>query len=197
MRVEHRARLLAMVTVGVLAHHVKAPAAAQLRSQDFATSAVFDLIVEKSRMLKPGSTKIVTESAFVRLGHAFGNPSAERLEIRFFTRPIDPSEVPEMIATGQAKRSPNEESAALVLHLDKAHHVTQADLSILTQGTTVARTMASMPADLKKYFSDYQFDGKQLRLKTTGSRSEPEIQNEKMYLAWMVDLNLPVFQPAR
>jgi len=83
--------------------------------------------------------------------------------------------------------------AALVLFLDKDNKVWQANLSYVIPGTTVARTVAWKPEELKKYFSDYQFDGKRLTLKSTGSYSETESGKEKLRLSWNVDFNLPVF----
>jgi hypothetical protein len=53
------------------------------------------------------------------------------------------------------------------------------------------------PEELKKYFSNYHFDGKRLMLKSKGSYSEQESGKEKMRLSWNVDLNLPVFHPVK
>ncbi len=67
------------------------------------------------------------------------------------------------------------------------------NLSYVVPGTTVARTVAWKPEDLKKYFSDYQFDGKRLQLKSKGTYSEVDSKQQTMSLAWDVDINLPVF----
>jgi hypothetical protein len=53
--------------------------------------------------------------------------------------------------------------------------------------------VAGKPEELKKYFSNYQYDGKGLILKSNGSYSELESRKEKMRLSWTVDFNLPVF----
>jgi hypothetical protein len=81
--------------------------------------------------------------------------------------------------------------------LDKDNKVWQANLSYVIPGTTVARTVAWKPEELKKYFSNYQFDGKSLILKSKGSYSEQESGKEKMRLSWDVDFNLSVFHPVK
>jgi hypothetical protein len=69
----------------------------------------------------------------------------------------------------------------------------EVNLSYVIPGITVARTVAWKPDELKKYFSNYQFDGKRLTLKSKGSYSDMESAKEKLRLAWNVDFNLPVF----
>jgi hypothetical protein len=59
------------------------------------------------------------------------------------------------------------------------------------------RTVAWKPEEVKKYFSNYQFDGKRLILKSKGSFSEQQSGKEKMRLSWNVDFNLPVFHPVK
>jgi len=53
--------------------------------------------------------------------------------------------------------------------------------------------VAWKPDELKKYFSDYQFDGKRLQLKSKGTYSEIDSEQKTMSLAWDVDIDLPVF----
>jgi hypothetical protein len=64
-------------------------------------------------------------------------------------------------------------------------------------GTTVARTVAWKPEELKKYFSAYQFDGKRLVLKSKGRYSESENGRENLRLSWDVDVNLPVVRDVK
>ena len=92
-----------------------------------------------------------------------------------------------------AKELKRSDYAALVLFLDKDNRVWQANLSYVVPGTTVARTVTWKPEELKKYFSNYQFNGKRLALKSNGSYSETESGKEKLRLSWNVDFNLPVF----
>ncbi len=67
----------------------------------------------------------------------------------------------------------------------------------MVPGTTVARTVAWQPDDLKKYFSDYQFDGKRLRLKSKGTYSELNSKQEAMTLSGDVNLDLLVFDRSK
>ena len=53
------------------------------------------------------------------------------------------------------------------------------------------------PEDLKKYFSNYRFDGKRLTLQSNGSYSESESGKEKLRLSWNVDFNLPAFNSVK
>jgi hypothetical protein len=50
---------------------------------------------------------------------------------------------------------------------------------------------------LKKYFSNYRFDGKRLSFKSKGSYSDTESGKEKLRLSWNVDFDLPVFRSPR
>jgi hypothetical protein len=118
------------------------------------------------------------------------------LEIQFFTNPITQATITDVFKNG-AKESKKSDYAALVLFLDKDQKVWQANLSYVIPGTTVARTVAWKAEELKRYFSNYQFDGKRLILKSTGSYSEAESGKEKMRLSWNVDFNLPVFNSVK
>jgi hypothetical protein len=60
-------------------------------------------------------------------------------------------------------------------------------------GTTVARTVASSPEELTKYFSDFRFDHNRLQLKSEGNYPAPDLKEETLTLSWDVDLDLPVF----
>src|SRR5688572_21550113 len=51
------------------------------------TRASFELVVEKSTVLRPGKTRLDAKSAFATLTNKFGGTTA--LRIQFFTRPID------------------------------------------------------------------------------------------------------------
>ena len=151
--------------------------------------AVFELVVSGSKVLRSGPSKIVTESAFVTLTHTLmGN--TDGLEIQFFTKPITDAARADILEHG-AREMRRSDYAALVLFLDKNHQVHQVNLSYVVPGTTVARTVAWKPEDLRQ-FSNYKFDGKRLRLKSKGLYDESG--EERLKLSWEVDLNLPVFE---
>jgi hypothetical protein len=195
VRVKRRPHLL-VVAVCFMASYVRAQSDAHFSAQDFKTKSVFELVVNDSSVLKAGASRIVTQSAFVTLAHGLIPGNSEGLEIQFFTKPITEATIADILKNG-AKESKKSDYAAFVLFLDKDNKVWQANLSYVIPGTTVARTVAWKPEELKKYFSNYQYDGKRLILKSNGSYIEPESGKEKMRLSWNVDFNLPVFHSVK
>ena len=187
-------KLLYFVGIGIwlIASHVWAQSDVRLSPQDFKTKAEFELVVNDSTVLKAGANRIMTQSAVVTLAHGLIPGNSEGLEIQFFIKPITEAAVTDILKNG-AKELKRTDYAALVLFLGKDNRVWQANLSYVVPGTTVARTVAWKPEELKKYFSTYQFNGKRLVLKSNGSYSETESGKEKMRLSWNVDFNLPVF----
>ncbi|HEY2974259.1 MAG TPA: hypothetical protein VGJ48_17215 [Pyrinomonadaceae bacterium] len=158
---------------------------------NFKTRAVFELVNHQPGLIQQGSNKISTESALVtHTNGLMGN--TEGLEIQFFTRLITEADQKDVLENG-AKEMKGSDYAALVLFLDKQNKIGQVNLSYVVPGTTVARTVAWKPEDLKKYFSDYQFDGKRLQLKSKGTYSETDSEQRTMSLAWDVNIDLPVF----
>ena len=165
-------------------------------SKDFNTKSVFELVNHQSGVIKQGSTRIVAESAFVTQTNELFPGKTEGLEVQFFTKPITEAARTDILENG-AKQLRKGDYATLVLFLDKEKRVWQVNLSYVIPGTTVARTVAWKPEDLKKSFSNYQFDGKRLRLKSKGTYNELNPKQEAMSLSWDVDFDLPVFVRAR
>ena len=187
---------LLVVAVCFIASHVRAQSVAHFSSQDFKTKSVFELLINDSSALKPGASKIVTQSALITLARGLIPGNSDGLEIQFFTKPITEAVMTDILKNG-AKELKKSDYATIVLFLDKDNKVWQANLSYVIPGTTVARTVAWKPEELKKYFSNYQFDGKRLILKSNGSYSETESGKEKLRLSWNVDFNLPVFHSVK
>jgi len=187
---------LLSLAICFIASQVGAQSGAQFNAQDFNTRSVFELVVNDSRVLKVGASKIVTQSAFVTLAHGLIPGNSEGLEIQFFTKPITEAAIADILKN-RAKELKKRDYAAFVLFLDKANKLWQANLSYVIPGITVAITVAWKPDELKKYFSSYQFDGKRLTLKSKGSYSDMESGKENLRLAWNVDFNLPVFHSTR
>ena len=160
-------------------------------SQDFETKAFFESVVNSSSVLKQGSNSISTVSAFVTLTQKGILGYSSRLEIQFFTRPLTEKDRTDILGNG-ARELERSGHAMLVLSLDKDNKVGQADLSCVIPGTTITRTVAWKPEELGRYFSDYKFDGKQLTLKSKGSYSDLDSEQERIKLSWKVDLDLPV-----
>jgi len=107
----------------------------------------------------------------------------------FLTKPVTESALPD-IMTNDAKELRRSSHAALVLYLDKDNKVSQANLSYVVPGTTVARTVAWKPDELKRYFSNLSFERGRVLLKSTGNYSEAG--QDTMKLSWNIDLDLPV-----
>jgi hypothetical protein len=187
---------LLVIGVWLIASQARAQSAARFNAQDFATKSVFELVVSDSSALKAGASKIVTQSAFVTLAHGLIPGNSDGLEIQFFTKPITEAAITDILKNG-ARELKKSDYAALVLFLDKDNKIWQANLSYVIPGTTVARTVAWKPEELKKYFSNYQLDDKRLILKSNGSYSETESGKEKIRLSWNVDFNLPVFRSVK
>ena len=164
--------------------------------QDFQTRAAFELIVTDSKPLKPGTSKIVTQSAYVTLAHGLVPGNSDGLEILFFPEPIT-EKVKADILENDAKDLKKGSYAALVLYMGNDNKIGQANLSYVVAGTTVARTVAWKAEELQKYFSDYRFDGQRQVLKSKGSYVESERDREQLRLSWEVDFNLPVIREVK
>lgn len=166
-------------------------AADQFDQRDFQTDASFELVVSKSEYLRPGASKITSQSAYVSLAHGLTAGNADGLEVMFFSRPVTQASVPDLMST-DASEMRTSAYAAMVLFLDKNKKVAQANLSYVVPGTTVARTVAWKPDELKRYFSDMTFTDGRLVLKSAGSYSEADSAQEVFTLTWDIDLDLPV-----
>ena len=159
--------------------------------RDFQTDATFELVVSKSKYLRPGTSKITSQSAYVSLTHGLIPGNSNGLEVMFFTKPVTQATLPDIISN-DAKELRKSDYADMVLFLDKENKVRQVNLSYVVPGTTIARTVAWKPDELKRYFSDMTVNDGRLVLKSTGSYSEDESAQEVFKLTWDIDLDLPV-----
>jgi hypothetical protein len=116
------------------------------------TTGSFELVVKDSKPLKPGTSRIRYQSAFAWRVHGLVPGNADGIEIVFVTKPITDAMLPDIL-TKDAKELRTGDYAALVLFLDKDDNVSQVNLSYVVPGTTVARTVAWKPDDLRKHFS--------------------------------------------
>jgi hypothetical protein len=89
----------------------------------------------------------------------------------------------------------NTSYAFIQLTVDKDLKVWQVDMSVPGHGCTIA----PFEADVKKFLQDYQFDGKDLRLKSKGSyvcdMKSLGIPDQKF--GWDMDLNTTVFKKVK
>jgi hypothetical protein len=166
-------------------------AADRFDPNDYQTQANFELAIDKSKYLKPGTSKVAAQSAFVSLVHGLIPGNSDGLEVMFFTKPISEASLPD-IMNNDAKEMRRSSYAALVLFLDKESKVWQVNLSYVVPGATVARTVAWKPDELRRYFSDMTFKDGRLVLKSAGSYSESEPAQDVLKIRWDVNLDLPV-----
>jgi hypothetical protein len=184
---------LLTIALALVASHAHAQSTGGLRAQAFSTRAVFELVVRNSDVLAPGATRILTQSAVATRVRGLSPGNADGLEVQFFTAPMTDAGVADVLQTG-GKALKNGDYAALVLFLDKDGKVWQVNLSYVVRGTTVARTVAWKPEELKNYFSNYRMDGTRLVLRSSGTYSEIESATEVLRLSWNVDCDLPVIE---
>lgn len=145
----------------------------------------FELVVKDSKPLKPGTSRIRYQSAFASRVHGLIPGNADGIEIVFLTKLMPEAGVP-ALRTG--------DYAAFVLFLDRDDHVWQVNLSYVVPGTTVARTVAWKPDDLRKHFSRVTVGGGRVVVKSKGTYSETESGREALKLTWDVDVDLPVIR---
>ena len=179
-----------VVIFGVL-RQVHASSYGPFTLQDFQAKGAFELVVNESKYLKSGTSKLTTKSAYVALAHGLIPGNSDGLEIVFFPKPIT-ERIKTDILENDAKELKKGSYTAFVLYIGKDNKIWQANLTYVVPGATVARTVAWKPEQLQKYFSDFKFDGTRLVLKSKGNYSESEKAQDRLSLSWVVDLNLPV-----
>ena len=139
-------------------------------------TGAFELVVKDAKPLKAGTTRIRSGSAVASRVHGLVPGNVDGIKLVFATAP----------------ETRSGDYAALVLFLDREDRVTQVNLSYVVPGTTVARTVAWKPEDLRKQFSDVSIRGGRVALKSKGTYSEIEAGREALTLTWDVDVDLPV-----
>ncbi len=166
-------------------------------SQPFQTNALFNLTVQKSKVLKLGKSRLETKSAFVTYTNEFFAGKTKALKIQFFTQPIG-EQARAKLLTGDNREISRGGYAALVLFIDARNQIWQVNLTYVIPGITVVRTVAWTQEELAKYFIDYHFEQNRLRLKSKGVyNTQPDSQDEQFTLSWNVDLNVPVFDEVK
>jgi len=185
---------IVMIVILILAAFATDISAASSRtSQDFQTNASFDLMVQKSAVIRLGASRLETQSAFVTYTNEFFGGRINALKIQFFTEPIGADTQATLMKRGGGDIG-KDGYAALVLFLDAKDQITQANLTYVIPGTTVVRTVASSREELTRYISGYHFDRIRLRLKSRGTyNTAPDEKDEVLTLTWDTELDLPVF----
>ena len=127
-----------MVILVLAGFATDASAESALASQDLQARASFDLVVQKSQVLKLGATRLETQSAFVTYTNEFFAGRTNALKIQFFTQPIGAEAQVKLLKRDDREMGKNG-YAGLVLFLDARDQITQANLTFVVPGTTVVR----------------------------------------------------------
>ena len=128
--------------------------------------------------------------------HGLTPGNADGLEVLFFESPITESDLPDLMKN-DARENRKGSYAAMVLYLDNQNRVSQVNLSYVVPGTTVARTIAGTPDELKRYFSRASVKDGRLAGHERGAYSEADPAQDVFKLGWNVDLDLPVKRDVR
>jgi hypothetical protein len=139
------------------------------------TNATDNFTVDGRKLEASHSLAVLTDEFF----------NGRTLALKICYSPKEIVERPNQGPTNDAER------AYLVLFIDKANQIWQVNLTVVFNGMTYGNTVASESADLKKYFDDYSFDGKQLRLRSNGT-FRTEVDGKAQVMSWTVDTDVPV-----
>ncbi len=191
MSVRVRIGKIALLCLAVFTTDISAETT--VASRDLQTKASFDLVVQKSPVLKLGSSRLETQSAFVTYTNEFFAGRVNAVKIQFFTQPIGEEAQAKLLKRDDRDIGKNG-YAGLVLFLDARDQITQANLTYVVPGTSVVRTVVSSREEVARYVSEYRFDRSRLRLKSRGTyNSAPGAADEVLTLSWDTDLDLRVF----
>jgi hypothetical protein len=136
-----------------------------------------------------------------------GAPGYSWLRISFYSFPVTADDITGVIKgdTGSMDKKWNLKAnnpkdynssyAVIQLSVDKNSKVWQVDMSVPGHACTVA----PFEPNVKTFLQDYQFDGKNLRLKSKGSYvcDMKFMGNANQTFSWDIDLNTPVFQKVK
>jgi hypothetical protein len=87
-----------------------------------------------------------------------------------------------------------ERRVILVLFIDKAGALWQANLTFVVPGQTVIRTIAGRPDEVARFAAGYAYDGRRLRLRASGDISEA---SPTLRMHWELDIDEPVVDQTR
>ena len=136
-----------------------------------------------------------------------GAPGYSWLRIYFYSFPVAADDVASVMKgdTGSMERKRTQKAsnpkdynasrAVIQLSVDQNFKVWQVDMSVPGHACTIA----PFEPDVKAFLQEYQFDGKNLRLKSNGSyvcdMKSMGIPNQKF--SWDIDLNTAVFEKVK
>lgn len=96
---------------------------------------------------------------------------------------------------GMASKQYNNSHAGIQLSVDKSYKVWQVDMSLPGHTCTIAYSESG----IREFLQDYQFDGKNLTLKSKGSYvcDMKSVGMSDDSLGWDIDVHIPVFAVVR
>jgi hypothetical protein len=191
MRAKTFGLLVTAAVVSSIAGRGEAQTAGIPRLQDFQAKGSFELVVTKSEVLKPGASRINAVSAFAVRNRDIRLSVADAIVVTFFTTPIAVADIDDIVKN-DARRLKSGDHAVLVLMMDDARRLSQANLTVSVPGKTIVRTVSWKPDDLAKAFPSFSFDGTRLRLKTAGTYRESDA--EAFSMSWAADVDLPLIR---
>jgi hypothetical protein len=170
---------------------------ASVEPNSFRTSANFSV----------DNNTLSLSTAVATIEPRLGAPGYSWLRISFYSFPVAADDVPGILKGDMGPmnkkrdqkasnpRDYNSSNAVLQLSVDQNFKVWQVDMSVPGHACTIAPN----EQDVKNFLQSYQFDGKNLRLKSKGSyvcdMKFMGISNQKF--GWDVDLNTEVFQKVK
>lgn len=130
---------------------------------------------------------LATKNAFAVLTDQYFSGRTMAVEILLTPDPM-PDALRQALQAGDDTALRGKNLAYLILFIDKSNQIWQVNLTVVLPGKTVAQTIAWRPEELKRFASNYSFDGSRLKLKSKGSYPE----QTPATLTWEVNLDLPV-----
>jgi hypothetical protein len=148
--------------------------------------AIFELEVKRSDAIKVGKRKLVCVTAIATDMQREGPIKFSGIDIFFLPENTLKTAPPNIREIKQGSY------ANVNLMLDKAGKLTQVNMTVITPGCTVARTVAWKPDDLQKFFSDVNVSAKRVVLRSQGTYDDSVSEREQMSLRWDVAVDVPV-----
>ena len=187
------AKISAVLAIAVALNvaRVETQAAQTPRPQDFQAKGSFELVVTRSEVLKPGTSRLTAVSAFAARIRDIRLPFPDAIVVTFFTTPVAAADIAD-IMKNDARRLKSGDYAILVLMMDDARRLAQVNLTVSVPGKAVARTVSWKSDDVAKAFPSFSFDGTRIRLKTAGTYRESDA--EALSMSWTADIDLPVIR---
>ena len=134
---------------------------------------------------------LISKGVLAELTDEFFSGKTKALKI-FFAPEALTDEARLDLLNNDGKTMRKKDHVFLVLFIDKDNQIWQVNLTFVIPGQTVVRTVAWKPEELKKFSSNYSYDGKRLKLQNKGTYQEANGGNASLRLTWDVNVDIPV-----